>query len=108
MRCTFASDGYCARAVPTATSRIANPTAAIFFIIPVLRSCPLQLGELLHQFLGSEALEFYRNLGVLTFSFTLVDDSHAVLGMANLHARTETALAAGLGNLDFRTSKLLP
>src|ERR1700757_3056820 len=54
-----------------------------------------QLGILLHQLLQPEPWELYRNLGVFPISFALVDGALAVLGMFDLLAGAEAALALG-------------
>src|ERR1019366_6557404 len=59
-------------------------------------SGPFELGILLHQLLLSEARELYRNLSFFAFSFALVDRSFAILGVADLLPRAESALAGGL------------
>src|ERR1700733_3500557 len=61
----------------------------------LLRSGAFQLGILLHQLLQAEARKLYRNLGFFAFSFSLVDGSFAIFGMADLLAGTESAFAGG-------------
>src|SRR5205823_3199983 len=56
----------------------------------------LQLRIFLDQLLQTEPWELYRNLGVLTFSFALVNRALAVFGVANLLAGAEPLFAFGL------------
>src|SRR5438445_1941414 len=70
----------------------------------------LQLGVLLYQLLQTEARELYRNLGLFTFSFALIDQAFAIFGMAHLLSRTESSIASGLlqrhlGNVEFLAAR---
>src|ERR1700679_748600 len=67
----------------------------------------LQLRILLHQLLQAEARKLYSNLGFFAFSFSLVDRSFAIFGMANLLAGPESAPSGGLFDRGFRQGKLL-
>src|SRR6266852_8487637 len=67
----------------------------------------LQLRILLHQLLQTEARELYRNLGIFTFSFALVDGAFAIFRMANFLSRAEALSAFGLFDRQFGDAELL-
>src|SRR5277367_4485681 len=75
---------------------------------PPLRDlCPFQLGILLHQLLQTEARELYRNLGLFTVSFSLVDRPFAIFGMPHLLSGPESFLAFGLFDQRFQDVEFL-
>src|ERR1700688_4081300 len=66
-----------------------------------------QLRVFLNQLLQAEARKLYSNLGFFAFSFSLVDGSFAVFGMANFLAGAEATHAGGRFQRNFRDGKLL-
>src|SRR5437899_6430787 len=68
----------------------------------------LQLRILLHQLLQSEARELYRNLGLLAFSFALIDRSFAIFWMPHFLPGTKSSPAFWLLNRQLGNGELLP
>ena len=68
---------------------------------------PFQLRVLLYQLLQSEARELYRNLGIFTFSFALIDRAFAIFGMADFLPGAESFLALWLFYGHFGKAELL-
>src|SRR5271166_3657440 len=75
--------------------------------LSLVRLCPFQLGILLDQLLQTEARELYRNLGLFTFSFSMINRAFAIFGMAHLLPWLETLLAPGLLHQRFRDAEFL-
>src|SRR5262249_4266865 len=62
---------------------------------------------LFHQLFQSESWKLYRNLGVFSLAFALIDNSFAILGMFHALARTKRSSAGTLLHRDFRPRELL-
>src|SRR6267378_4325724 len=77
-------------------------------VLAFLRLNLLQLRVLFYQLLQAEARELYRNLGVFTVSFTLIDGSFAILWVTHFLPRPETFFAPGLFHWHFGQTKLFP
>src|SRR5256885_12913865 len=83
--------------------------AAVLAISPrVLRLNLFQLRVLLYQLLQAEARELYRNLGIFTVSFTLVDGPFAILWVTYLLPRSETFFTFGFFHWHFGETELFP
>src|SRR5437868_4205544 len=77
-------------------------------VLAFLRLNLLQLRVLFYQLLQAEARELYRNLGVFTVSFTLIDGSFAILWVTYFLSRPETFSPFGFFHRHFGKTELLP
>ena len=71
------------------------------------KSSALKLRIFLHQLLQTEARKLYRNLGLFTVSFALVNGALAIFRMPHLLSRTKSLLALRPLNRQFRQAELL-
>src|SRR5438093_8030954 len=77
-------------------------------VLAFLRLNLLQLSVLFYQLLQAEARELYRNLGIFTVSFTLIDGPFAILWVTYFLSRPETFSPFGFFHRHFGKTELLP
>src|SRR5579872_3865670 len=70
--------------------------------------CSFQLSVLLHQLLQTEARKLYRNLGLFTVSFAMIDGAFAIFGMLHLLPGPKSLFAFGFIERQLRYGKFLP